>query len=156
MNTVQQTLFVEAPTSADPKEEERFDWYAEFCKERYGCAPEWQVARWEAKGDISNPNAPGNFVLVTGAVYPDRITKGKGKGRINYKVKQPGTEREFPILDCDLKQFKLEWQERTGKCHTCYGTGLQWDGWDHIKGSSYRACSKCKSSLPSEDREASK
>jgi hypothetical protein len=152
--SAQPALFeTELSVAPEPKlYDGRFDWYEAFCRERYSPPSEWQIYKWEAKGEHGKPGA---FVLVEGAVFKHTMLKGKRKGRIDYKKPEPGSVATYPIVMTDLDKFKLEWSVKTGKCHHCYGTGQDWFGWNHITGDRYRDCQACSatgsSSLTSKD-----
>lgn len=121
-------------------EAQRFDWYAEFCREKFGMSADWDVYSWAVK----NHQKPGEFILVEGAVCKEQYTKGKRKGRINYQKCEAGTRATLSIRSDELEQFKLDWSLRTGYCATCYGTGQQWYGWSAEHGTKYRDCIKCE------------
>jgi hypothetical protein len=119
----------------------RFDWYELYCKERYAVRADWEIYSWKANGAR---NTPGCFVVVEGGVFKEKITKGKRKGRTNYNKPEPNTKATYSIVADDLDRFKAEWSARTGKCSNCYGIGQEWAEWDHITGTRYRDCAKCK------------
>jgi hypothetical protein len=142
MAIAQATMFEEVPSDPPPVETVRFNWYELYCKERYAMRPDWEIYSWKANG--GERKIPGAFVVVEGGVYKEKITKGKRKGRTNYSKPEPGSKMTFSIVADELDKFKAEWSARTGKCANCYGTGKEWDGWDHIEGTRYRGCMKCK------------
>ena len=142
--TAQASLFETEPSTKPECKlyDERFDWHEAFCKERYATPDDWQIYRWSACG--RERNAPGAYIEVEGAVFKTIITKGKRKGRPDYKKPEPNSTAKFAILITDLDQFQIEWSAKTGKCANCYGTGQEWNGWHHKTGNKFRDCHACK------------
>lgn len=131
-------LFGETATADPSAPEPQLDVRTEFLKERYGLPDDWI---WHTFEGIDPPTY--DFARYDGGVYPWAITKGKYKGRTNYKKPVPGTERSVVLSDREFKAWLPTWEARTGKCHKCRGTGQEWRGWNHITGNKYRDCPRC-------------
>lgn len=143
MSATQEVLFPADPAPQPKLYDERFDWYEAYCRDRYSPPSDWQIYTWKANGEHDKP---GCFVLVEGAVFKHTISKGKRKGRLDFKKPEHGSKFIFSILVSDLDKFKVEWSTRTGKCHECYGTGQEWHGWNHKTGNRFRDCRSCGAS----------
>jgi DnaJ-class molecular chaperone len=106
-------------------------------RELLGLPPDWRVYRWTVKG---------RGVEVEGAVCNAFITRGKWKGRTNWKKKDLNTLITITIPDALHKQWMREWESRTGLCHNCSGTGEEWAGWSAAEGTKRRPCRPCGAS----------
>lgn len=97
------------------------DFWNLIAVEKFGCADGWQWVTLEALGD----GLPREKAIsqVTGARYSTVLKSGPRKGRPNFKKPDPGTERTFCITFGDFDVYCLEWEQREGKCHKCWGRG---------------------------------
>lgn len=120
---------------------ERFNWFEAHAREKLGMPPEWQMSFWSTHGDVSDDAS----VEVGGAVY-GLVTRGPRKGRPNWEKFEPGTKKTVWLHKHERVAFKQAWVERTGKCPSCYGTGQEWRGWNHLTGSKYETCTECRGS----------
>lgn len=121
------------------KEDMRFDWINLYCQEKYGVPKEWRWYSWSRKEFYT----PHEFMLVEGAVCTAKIERGKRKGATNWRLRDKSTERMFSISRVDLEAFQRLWQDRTGLCFECYGTGEKWNGWSAAEGNRYIPCKHC-------------
>lgn len=115
----------------------RFNWYETIARQKLGMPPEWRMSRWEAHGQLEDP-----MIEVQGGVYPP-IARGPNKGKPNWRKPVLGTKLATWISPAEERAFKQKWQEQSGKCWVCYGTGEQWAGWHHQEGHSYKPCRTC-------------
>jgi hypothetical protein len=95
---------------------------------------------WEAVDGSGSTH----IVILKGMVAP-LLTKGKNKGRPNWRKGDKSTERTFAVSSDQIKQFDDDYEAETGKCSKCEG-GQEWAGWSIDSGHRYRTCSKCKGS----------
>ena len=47
---------------------------------------------------------------------------------------------------CEAEANALAWEQRTGKCCACMGTGQEFAAWSVTEGTTYRPCGRCKGS----------
>lgn len=110
----------------------------QHAREMYGLASEWDAYSWEARGEGASA-----FLVLKGGIYRHAILRGPRKGSTNYRKPEPGSEATVSV-PCELHENWLAtWENETGLCHKCKGTGHAWAGWNHIKGNAYRACGRC-------------
>jgi hypothetical protein len=77
------------------------------------------IADWTwRKSECVDP--PGTF-LVTGAVYPEKFKSGPRKGRTNYSITAPNTDRNVVVTRAQVDAAKEAWSVETGLCHACSG-----------------------------------
>lgn len=129
-------LFGEPEDPPAPKRE--LDLRTEYLKERYGLPDEWVWCSFES---IDPPTYEHS--IYKGGVYPFAITKGKHKGRTNYRKPLPGTERTCVINGREFEVWLPTWEAKTGKCHECRGTGQRWIGWNAAEGNRHCDCERC-------------
>lgn len=118
----------------------RVNLYEEHAREKAGMPPEWQLFRWECFPKTADP---GEFlyVEVTGAVALQKFTKGRRKGQPNWGK---SSSRKLVVLPCaDHEQWCAAWEQSTGKCQECVGTGEVFAGWSVDSGVRFRPCRKC-------------
>ena len=101
-----------------------------------GVSLEWRIARFESEGEHLE------LIKVSGGIYP-AITRGKNKGKPNWKKPEPGTKRSAWFTEKEHQAFLLGWEKEHAKCSKCQGTGQEWAGWDHITGNKHRPCTRC-------------
>lgn len=117
-------------------------------REMYGLPAEWQVVVWKAI-EIKNERIG---VQVQGGIYPEKITRGPRKGRTNYKKPTVGSELTCTITEAQQKEWWAVWENETGLCGKCEGTGVVFGGWNHEKGTTLRECKACNTLELSHDR----
>jgi len=127
------------PVIASDAPAARVDWMNLVALEKYGMPEGWQWFRAEVK----NHSKPSSFILLTGAVCSVLFERGKRKGQQDWSKRDKATEAVIAIQHNDIDQLKLAWQQRTGKCHVCQGTGQYVYGWDHKDGDLKRPCDPC-------------
>jgi hypothetical protein len=100
--------------------------------------PQWELYQWQML-----PRG-GDYELaeVTGAVAP-LYTKGKRKGQHNWDKMDKTTRRTVYITIAENAAFIEQWQQETGKCANCEGSGKTLQSWHYINGATYRDCIEC-------------
>jgi hypothetical protein len=91
---------------------------------------------------LDSYNKPEDFIEVKGAIPCGVITRGPRKG----SPKWPKEYDTLWIRRRDMDRVALEWEQETGKCYKCEGTGQEFAGWSTDKGSRTRECSRCTAS----------
>jgi hypothetical protein len=112
--------------------------YDQHARELYNLRPEWEAYCWEAKGEKDT-----GFIVLKGGVYLKKVQRGKNKGRTDHRNPEPGTEATLSLSNAAHETWLRHWEVETGHCAKCFGTGLAWAGWHHIKGAAYRPCTTC-------------
>ena len=83
---------------------------------------------------------PEDFVEVTGAVPIGVISRGPRKGHPRW----PKTLERVWLRMADIRKVQLDWEQETGKCGNCDGSGQESAGWSREKnGRETRQCSRC-------------
>lgn len=123
----------------NPSTDERVDLLTLQVRELLGVPEEWHWFEWECLPE----NGPTQVMRVKGAVAPV-YEIGKRKGQRNWRGRDKQTEREAYITPDQRTAWLAKWEAETGKCHVCQGTCQETSGWDHIKGTTYRPCTRCK------------
>ena len=102
----------------------------------------WKIFRCEAfpKSGIDDCG----YVAVTGAVCDFQYLKGKRKGQTDWRKRDARTETTVNLPVAEHEAWKREWEQKTGLCSTCTGTGEVFRSWDVNTGTKYDTCPKCK------------
>lgn len=87
----------------------------------------WEVYAWEVVGP--------DCVKVTGGVV-SRVTKS---GRRQWS----GKGDVVVVSDATRDKALRAWEESTGSCSTCGGSGREYTGWSRDLGYRYRTCTRC-------------
>lgn len=103
--------------------------------------PQWDVIRWEALGDMTAGRDPDVF-RVTGAVMPYK-KRGPMKGFPSWRNRDRSTERTVYITPAERDAFLLEYEDKTGICYACAGSGQTLASWHYKKGVTLRECRRC-------------
>jgi hypothetical protein len=108
-------------------------------RELAGMGDNWRAYHFEAIGN------PGAFVCdkITGAVVP-LITRGNRKGRPNWKAKDKATIRVVYITKEQHEAWLVKWEQTTGKCSACEGSGQRVVSASVVDGTKYKPCGACK------------
>jgi hypothetical protein len=114
------------------------NFYNETARKKYNLPNDWEWYKMEALGAHGKYDA----VKLTGAVAPKK-TRGKYKGRPNWRKLDKRTECAVVITDVDIGLFKAAYERTTFNCHECAGSGQVWCGWSLDDGNRFRACSRC-------------
>lgn len=114
----------------------------QFLIERMGLPPEWQAYQWEALGEPGNATG----VRLSGGVFRHTIQRGPRKGRTDYGKPEPFSEVTATVSLVEYETWQRKWQNETGLCFECEGTGVVFAGWDHKKGTRHRGCGACGAS----------
>ena len=99
--------------------------------------PGWEPYSFRCVGEGSSGG-----VLMMGGVTP-LITRGKNKGRRNYRKIDNTTVREVFVKDSDYHAFCEQWSKDTGNCIKCEGECQVFASWHHIDGTTYAPCKSC-------------
>jgi hypothetical protein len=95
----------------------------------------WKVCEWERIGD-------GNDLVVTGGV-PRIMKSGPRKGKPTWR--DVPTQKAVVTSD-ELDAEKKRYEEETGKCGDCYGTGEVFASWSSTYGVKIKTCKSCAGS----------
>lgn len=112
----------------------------EHAKSKEGLPSTWRAFRWECLPH-DGTHEPIYYAL-TGAVCEAVIQRGKNKGRAAWAKRDKRTQRTVNISVHEHREWLAAWEQRTGKCSECIGSGktLASAG---INGVTYRECHKC-------------
>ncbi len=111
----------------------RPDFYELIARER-GCPEGWTYVTLKAVGEGRAKGA----ALVKGAIYPTKYKSGPRRGETNYSKPLAGTERELLITFAELDTREVRWEQETGVCSKCEGTGQMVSGFHERK-----PCTRC-------------
>ena len=111
-------------------------------REKAGMPESWCMYRWECFPKTADKTL---YYQVTGIVAPLK-TKGKNKGRRNWRAGDKSTERVVILPVSDHEAWVAEWEKKTGNCAECTGTGRIMKRWSAASGAEYRPCGKCNGS----------
>ena len=89
--------------------------------------------------ELDGHDKPEDFILVRGAIPVGEYKSGKKKGR----TKWPKELQTIWLRRREMDQVACDWEQETGKCHRCDGSGQECCGWSVKDGKSYRQCSRC-------------
>jgi hypothetical protein len=98
----------------------------------------WEAYRWQARGEKET-----GYVELQGGVFRKKITRGKNKGRTDYRSPEPGTAATLSLSNKAHAEWLKLWEAETGHCVECMGTGKAWAGWNYKHGSCFRPCKEC-------------
>ena len=118
----------------------RIDLMTEHARELLKAPPEWDVYKWEAIG--GSRDTPTKLLRLDGAVAPAK-TRGKYKGRPDWKAADKATERTAYFTPQEHAEWRKGWELRTGKCSECVGIGEVFQSWHFERGTTYRTCACC-------------
>jgi hypothetical protein len=108
----------------------------EHARELAKMPPEWIVYAWRHIDD--------NTTEVKGVIAPLK-TVGKNKGLHNWGAADKATDRTVYVTTLEHDAFRAAWEDKTGHCAECIGTGEVVKSWERDKGMTYRKCSACAS-----------
>lgn len=111
----------------------------EHARELLGMPPEWDSYELEA---IGTSGQPAKMIRVAGAVAPLK-TRGQDKGAPNWRKADPATDKTAYFTPAEHEAWEAAWEQKTGKCAECVGTGQKMAGWDVKTGVRYKPCVKC-------------
>ncbi len=111
----------------------------EHARELANGAPEWGFYRIECLRDNDRELIAAKIV---GAVAPPK-TRGKYKGQPNWRKMDKTTRRTVYITPVQNDVWCKLWEEKTGKCRECTGSGETFSGWSVRDGTRTRVCSRC-------------
>ena len=117
---------------------DRPDWFQMIAKER-GVPDGWSWFQSEVKGE-----RPNSVFLVRGACIAGTHTRGKNKGK---PKRDMSTMRELVITRADMDACQARWEQETGNCSRCTGSGKTVSGARKVGDEwvqAYRDCSRCK------------
>jgi DnaJ-class molecular chaperone len=73
-------------------------------------------------------------------------TKLRTRGKLKGKPRFNGTMVTVIVTDEEVAATKSEYEQSTGYCSECVGSGKELAAWDHKEGVFYRDCRKCNGS----------
>jgi hypothetical protein len=113
-------------------------------REALGMPEEWQVYAWTCLPHYRSGQKDwkATHFQVTGCIAPI-ITRGKNKGRHNWRKMDNTTIREFVVSIADHEVWELNWERKTGKCYRCQGEGKTIARMTATE-KTYRDCTRCK------------
>lgn len=115
----------------------------EHAREKVGMPPEWKAFRYECFPH--GAQVPTQYIEIKGAIAPLK-TRGPHTGRPNWRQLDVTTLRTVIILNTEHDRWVLQWEEVTGKCSECTGTGQRISRVSIADGTEYVPCAKCKGS----------
>jgi hypothetical protein len=77
----------------------------------------------------------GEDAIVTGGVPVGATKKGKPKWRKPYD--------EVCVTEAEFQAERRSYEQTTGKCADCEGSGQTWCGWNHVTGNRFKPCRRC-------------
>jgi len=95
--------------------------------------PGWEPYRWAVVGS--------DTVAVTGGI-PRLLTRGPRKGQKTWDG--PGQTEYVTRAEQDAEFVRYE--NDTGRCGECFGSGEKLKSWHHIDGATYMPCPRCNGS----------
>jgi len=115
----------------------------EHARELVRGAPDWHAYRWELIGGTATE--PAKLIRVDGAVAPP-LTRGADAGTPDWSRIDRETVRTAYFTPAEHQDWCRRWEENTGKCAHCVGTGLILVAWTHSQPPEavYRPCSNCQ------------
>jgi hypothetical protein len=122
---------------------EPVDLYCEHAKEKANLPSNWRIYKWQC---FPGGGEETIYVAITGAVCEQFFTRGERQGDRKWKARDKSTERTVNLEVVEHKNWKSEWEKRTGKCSECTGAGQTVASVSVADGVKYRTCFKCKGS----------
>lgn len=117
------------------------DLYAEHAREKAQLPTNWQIFRWEC---FPKDATAAIYINLTGAVCEHKYSKGKRKGRTNWSKRDLSTEATVSLFVSEHEAWTKEWEQRTGMCSRCTGTGKVFYSWSTTTGTEDQPCPKCQ------------
>lgn len=99
--------------------------------------PGWVAYQWK--------RADGGSIVV-GCVPLVLFKSGPRKGKPNYSKPAPGSLRTVIVTDADMDAHAKQYEEITGLCFNCHGSGQVNVGWSRETGPKMADCKCCKAS----------
>jgi len=100
--------------------------------------PGWKGYIWESTVGGS---------VITGAVPGGVYSRGKKKGQPRFDGSKTTNRCKVVVSDDDAERYAKEYEEESGICWNCEGTGKVWAGWSVSEGTKYIPCKKCEAKL---------
>lgn len=119
----------------------------EIAIKKAGVPGDWRPFEIEMGRDIPGSNVPPGMYRCVGAI----CTIG-ADGLPDW----PKTKKAMKFLatvwisEEELSSYVSAWEEETGQCSKCLGSGQQWNGWSMLAGTKFKTCTKCGGSGKSE------
>jgi len=132
-------------TPAEKPAEKRVDMHTIYMREHNDLPEGWRWTTMEVLDHEGKKPRDWRYVKYTGAVYSTLISRGPRKGRDNLKKPDEGTFRVVVVDDQAFRAWLPTWEQQTGKCHVCQGSGQKWMGWSADNGHRYAKCPRCDS-----------
>lgn len=109
----------------------RGDLLEEHAREKLGEDATWRAFRWQSEWAV--------YTLTGKRVR--YFTRGPRKGSPDWKT--PGESRSVHITHAEHDEWCRRWQERTGGCIRCEGSGRTFKRWDRATGTETNTCNVC-------------
>ncbi len=109
--------------------------YTEHAREILQMPVGWSGYQFESIGD-------GRLIRVVGAVAPLK-TRGKYKGFPNWRNLDKATEKTAFFTPAEHEEWLSQWEQKTGNCSECGGTGQLFARWSAANGTEHKPCGKC-------------
>lgn len=100
----------------------------------------WRAYLWEC---LPKGAREVQVYHIRGAIAPLH-ERGTSAGQPNWRRTQPGTTRDVYITPNEHDAWVDAWEQRTGHCRQCLGTGQELVAWHIHTGTRYRACLRCE------------
>lgn len=95
-------------------------------REKLKVPPDWEVGMWRCLDD--------------GSVLCELRQTWRGKrGKKNWGKEK----RTCVVTQGDVTAEQIRYENRTGNCHVCQGTGDEWRRWSADKGNEFKTCTRC-------------
>lgn len=118
--------------------------YENHARELLNQGPDWHISSWRVLDwKELGCGAPGSRLKVTGCLAPTLPD-----GRVDWDNAVPKSTKSVIFTNREHDEWLSRWEEATGKCSQCAPglPGQEWGGWNHITGTKYNTCSRCKGS----------
>lgn len=112
---------------------EPVDFYNLAARHRHGLPPTWQWRQIES--------LDGGFIQLSGSIPIGNYQSGPRKGRPKFPAKS--IYQRVIITRDDVADARRRWEDETGLCSWCGGTGQEIAGTSAATGTKYRTCRAC-------------
>jgi hypothetical protein len=84
------------------------------------------------------------YFELTGCFPPPVVKCGPNAGHPNWKRRDRSTEKVIRFSLSDHAAWICSWEQATGKCSECVGTGSVFASWSRDTGTCERPCKRCR------------
>lgn len=104
----------------------------EYAREKLGKTQKWEQYNWRVLGDDDF-----RYAVIEGCIPDvDLLGEQDWSRRVDHGV--------IAVTMVDLVAWMKAWQERTGLCAECHGTGEVFASWDYEAGTEMKVCEVCQ------------